>query len=292
MSTAPAPVSIFKSEVVALTSVGLLEGELEKRIAEDPGVLGLGKLLLVERQRAQTAGRLDLLLEDLERQSRFEVELMLGRLDESHLIRAIEYWDIERRRYPGYDHCAVVIAEDLTSRFLNVIQLFSGSVPIIAIQVNCLKVGDSLALNFLKVLDGRGALRTDDRDEAKGKATNREEWLKYIGQGILSIADDCLATINSVARRKRTLTYLQTFVGLKDGLKPNNFVHFYPRKSGIKILVRISPVEPWAKRLEGSNLDFTQDADQLIIDVTPQTFAENRNLIDEILRESVKQDEE
>jgi hypothetical protein len=257
MSTAPAPLKIVKSEIVALSSVGLPEAELEKRITEDPGILGLGKLLLVERQRAQTAGRLDLLLEDLERQSRFEVELMLGRLDESHLIRAIEYWDIERRRYPGYDHCAVVVAEDLTSRFLNVIQLFSGSVPIIAIQVNCLKVGDSLALNFLKVLDGRGALRTDDRDEAKGKATNREEWLKYVGQGILSIADDCLATINSVARRKRTLTYLQAFVGLKDGLKPNNFVHFYPRKSGIKILVRISPVEPWAKRLEDSNLDFT-----------------------------------
>jgi hypothetical protein len=292
MSTATAPLKIVKSEIVALSSVGLPEAELEKRITEDPGILGLGKLLLVERQRAQTAGRLDLLLEDLERQSRFEVELMLGRLDESHLMRAIEYWDIERRRYPGYDHCAVVIAEDLTSRFLNVIQLFSGSVPIIAIQVNCLKVGDSLALNFLKVLDGRGALRTDDRDEAKGKATNREEWLKYVGQGILSIADDCLATINSVARRKRTLTYLQAFVGLKDGLKPNNFVHFYPRKSGIKILVRISPVEPWAKRLEDSNLDFTQDADQLIIDVTPQTFAENRSLIDEILRESVKQDEE
>jgi hypothetical protein len=53
--------------------------------------------------------------------------------------------------------------------------------------------------------------------------------LKYVGQGILSIADDCLATINSVARRKRTLT---------------------------------------------------------------ATFAENRNLIDEILRESVKQDED
>ena len=30
-----------------------------------------------------------------------------------------EYWDIERRRYPQYDHCAVLIAEDITSRFLN-----------------------------------------------------------------------------------------------------------------------------------------------------------------------------
>jgi hypothetical protein len=51
------------------------------------------------------------------------------------LIRTIEYWDIERRRYPAYDHRAVLIAEDITTRFLNVITLFSGSIPIIAIQV-------------------------------------------------------------------------------------------------------------------------------------------------------------
>jgi len=34
------------------------------------------------------------------------VELMLGSVAPSHIIRCIEYWDIERRRYPGYDHIA------------------------------------------------------------------------------------------------------------------------------------------------------------------------------------------
>jgi hypothetical protein len=33
---------------------------------------------------------------------------MLGATDESHIIRCIEYWDIERRRYPAYEHCAVL----------------------------------------------------------------------------------------------------------------------------------------------------------------------------------------
>ena len=31
----------------------------------------------------------------------------------------IEYWDIERRRYPQYEHSAVLIAEDVTTRFLH-----------------------------------------------------------------------------------------------------------------------------------------------------------------------------
>jgi hypothetical protein len=63
-------------------------------------------------------GRLDLLLQDVDTNRRYEVEIQLGKTDESHIIRTIEYWDIERKRYPQYDHCAVIIAEDITSRFL------------------------------------------------------------------------------------------------------------------------------------------------------------------------------
>ena len=31
----------------------------------------------------------------------YEVEVMLGVLDESHIIRTIEYWDVERQRRPN-----------------------------------------------------------------------------------------------------------------------------------------------------------------------------------------------
>ena len=40
---------------------------------------------------------------------------------------------LERRRYPHFEHVAVLVAEDITNRFHNVIGLFSGSVPIIAV---------------------------------------------------------------------------------------------------------------------------------------------------------------
>ncbi len=56
--------------------------------------------------------------------------MQLGATDESHIIRTSEYWDIERRKYPQYDHTAVIVAEDITSRFLNVVGLFNGFIPI------------------------------------------------------------------------------------------------------------------------------------------------------------------
>ena len=94
---------------------------LQDRIAENPQIIGLGELELIDRERKQhKSGRLDLLLADFENNARYEVELQLGQTDESHIIRTIEYWDIEKRRYPQYDHCAVLIAEELTTRFLNV----------------------------------------------------------------------------------------------------------------------------------------------------------------------------
>ena len=49
----------------------------------------------------------------------------MGATDEAHIIRTIEYWDLERTRFPQYEHVAVLVAEDVTSRFLNVVALFN-----------------------------------------------------------------------------------------------------------------------------------------------------------------------
>ena len=102
---------------------------------------------------------------------------MLGATDESHIIRSIEYWDIERRRYPGYEHCAVLVAEDITSRFLNVIGLLAGTVPLVAIQLNALAVGDHVVLDFVRVLDQR-LLRRDDTAVATLQNVDRSYWIQ------------------------------------------------------------------------------------------------------------------
>jgi hypothetical protein len=46
-----------------------------------------------------------------------------------------------------------LIAEEITSRFYNVIHLLSLAVPVIGIQVNIVEVGSVKALNFTKVID-------------------------------------------------------------------------------------------------------------------------------------------
>ena len=104
---------------------------VQDRIADDPAMLGLGNVIVKDMERKQQrAGRLDLLLQDPDDNHRYEVEIQLGKTDESHIIRTIEYWDIERKHYPQYEHTAVIVAEDVKSRFLNVIGLFNGMIPL------------------------------------------------------------------------------------------------------------------------------------------------------------------
>ena len=67
-------------------------------------------------------GRIEFLMHDPEEDIRFEIEIMLGAFDETHIVRTIEYWDLERQRYPTHEHRAIIVAEEITSRFFNVIR--------------------------------------------------------------------------------------------------------------------------------------------------------------------------
>src|SRR5277367_3342006 len=141
-------------EKVELREVGKDEKWLQSQIANDPSILGLGELTLFRKELKQsTGGRLDILLSDPETDFMYEVEIMLGSTDPSHIIRTIEYWDVESRRYPNREHRAVIVAEEITNRFFNVIWLLNRSLPIIAIQLNVLKVNEGILLHFTKILD-------------------------------------------------------------------------------------------------------------------------------------------
>jgi RecB family endonuclease NucS len=95
---------IFKPERIPISKLdGISEKSIQEMIAEDPSIIGLGDLVLKDKERIQPrAGRLDLLMQDPDTNRRYEIELQLGKTDESHIIRTIEYWDIEKKRYPQY----------------------------------------------------------------------------------------------------------------------------------------------------------------------------------------------
>src|SRR5271163_1935179 len=118
---------------VSIREAGFDEFWLQDQIYDNPSCLGLGELEASQRERRQlSGGRLDILLKNPEDDSMYEVEVMLGETDETHIIRTIEYWDNEKRRWPQRQHYAVLVAENINRRFFNVIHLLSNSIPIVA----------------------------------------------------------------------------------------------------------------------------------------------------------------
>jgi hypothetical protein len=212
---------------------------VQQQIADDPSILGLGDLAVRDKERMQPhAGRLDLLLQDPDTLKRFEVEIQLGETDESHIIRTIEYWDIERKRYPQYEHCAVIVAEDITARFLNVIQLFNGAIPLVALKMTAYQVGNEYALTFVKVLDELVYGLVDD-DEPIAEPTDRGYWESTRGtKKTLALADSLLKLVNEV-EPKAILKYNKHYIGLDIGGSPVNFVTFRPRRVHLILTIKL-----------------------------------------------------
>ena len=255
---------------------------------DDPSILGFGDLILKDKERIQPkTGRLDLLFQDSETNRRYEVEVQLGKADESHIIRTIEYWDIERKRYPQYDHCAVIVAEDITSRFLNVITLFQGSIPLIVIQMNTLKVGDSLTLTFTTVLDELPWGLVDE-DEEVSEVADRPYWEKRGSKSTVALADQVLKVINDFASELE-LKYNKFYIGLAENGRPNNFTIFRPKKNHVRVEIRLKATEEINQQMEDAGLevmDYDKRYGRYRLRLTSKEIKANEELLKQFLHAS------
>jgi len=233
----------------------LNEAWIQDLIAEDPSILGLGDLVLRDKERIQPrAGRLDLLLQDLDTQRRYEVEVQLGSTDESHIIRTIEYWDIEKKRYPQYDHCAVIIAEDITSRFLNVVSLFNGAMPLIAIQMQAFKVGDNTTLIFTTVMDELTRGLVDEDEDAESTPTDRGYWENRATKETVKMADKMLDLLRRYDNQLN-LKFNKFYIGIEKEGRPFNFVSFRPQKNKMNMTLKLPQSDDTDAMIDNAGID-------------------------------------
>ncbi|MDP8224313.1 MAG: hypothetical protein P9L99_13195 [Candidatus Lernaella stagnicola] len=281
----PQKLSYVKPTKVQLKDHPLFsEKWLQERIVEDPTILGLGDLEVkdVERRHPK-AGRLDLLLRDPDSGKRYEVEIMLGAVDESHIIRTIEYWDIERKRYPQFDHCAVLVAEEITSRFLNVINIINSHIPLIALQVNALQIGDNITLGFTKVLD-EIVLGDDEDDDNGGQQVDRKYWEDKGSKKSLKIVDECFDILREIDADIQ-IKFNKYYIGLTIGGRSVIFVLFRAKKAFARVEVRLVDKAAWKSRLEDENIPVLESAKakpRLSFQLSTDAARKNRDLLREL----------
>ena len=229
---------------------------VQDRLEADPGLLNLGELRVLAREkRVRSGGRLDLLLVDDEAGIRYEVECQLGPTDETHIIRALEYWDLERRRYPHFEHVAVLVAEDITHRFHNVINLFAGSVPIIAVQVAAFDLGDGdTGLMFTTVLDAAAAAVPDDDDDDEAAGWTRGDWVESSSPEMMELLDrlvEMLRGIDPAIAPK----YNAQYIGLATADQVTNFTTFVPKRQSLAAQIKLPKSAVTDERITDAGLD-------------------------------------
>ena len=262
---------------------GFDESWLQDQIHKHPGCLGLGEnLQAVAKELPQPGGgRLDLLLEDPEDDSFYEVEVMLGETDPSHIMRIIEYWDNEKRRRPTHRHYAVVVAESVTSRFFNVIQLIGRSVPFIAVQANFYENDPQgqRVLCFTKVLDvyeDQGEGLPDPpapATEAEWRAKAPWSW---------EAATALLETVRSI-HGKSSLKPRQDAIGVRVG--PYNYYllrKLSNGKSSLEFWLSDELFEKARGLLDGNGLPFQRSKDRVKLTVDKTAIASHADMFREI----------
>jgi len=232
---------------------GLDEYWLQDQIYQNPAKLGLGDLEAISKEKTQSSGgRLDLLLKDPDDDSMYEVEVMLGDTDERHIIRTIEYWDNEKRRWPQRQHFAVLVAESITRRFFNVIQLLGQSVPIIAIQANITEANDVKILSFTKVLDVY-----EEPEDTDGPEVTADDWKKK-APWTFEAAGALLEVVKPVYGQVR-LAYTKGAIALR--VNQNNYFWLNRRggdKSRLGFRIGSEDMDNVTRLLEEAGLSFVK----------------------------------
>ena len=124
---------------------------------------------------------------------------------------------------------AVIVAEEITSRFFNVISLFNSAIPLIAIKMTAIENPDgSIGLLFTKVLDLAPSAQLEEDEPTE--QTDRSYWEKQSSKKVLQNIDHVLGLIQRF-EPKAQLSYNKFYLGIWVNGRANNFVVFRPRKN-------------------------------------------------------------
>ncbi len=146
----------------------------------------------------------------------------------------------------------MIVAEEITARFFNVISLFNGFIPIIAIQVAAIEVApDEVTLVFTKVLD-RMTLGTEEEDE--GEPTDRNYWEAKTAPQVLKLTDRIFELVKQVDPDVE-LKYNKYHIGIAVNGRATNFVSFHPRKARVNLNIALDRSEELIDEMEDLGMD-------------------------------------
>lgn len=185
----------------------------------------------------------------------------------------------------------MIVAEDITSRFLNVISLFNSAIPMIAIQMNAFAIGDQVALVFNTVLNELSRGVEDEEDAEPEERADRAYWEARVGKEILSVLDRLFEIVHQWDPAFE-LQYLKGRINVAKNGAPVKFLAFRPKRQWLRLETRLPQSEETDRQLESAGLDLMPYKwNKYRIRLTKADASKHEALLTDLMRRSYESSE-
>jgi hypothetical protein len=289
MGTSPAlsrPKFVLGKRISLKNNPEYNETWVEGLIKQHPSLLGLSDKVeyLSSQITNSNGGRLDLILKDDE--TIYSVELMLGALDETHIVRCLDYWlrNQTRPQFQENEHIPVLVAEHvLSSRFAEVAKMLSSRTNLIVIELAAIQVQEYLTIQCTTIFDEAPSIEDDVSPRPGGS-------FKDLPSELRTIAEDVLELVRPVVNGPAQLNPRNDDrIGIRVGNRVSNFIIFAPKNKFLRVDAKVSDPEAWATKLQAAGIRaWVGYGSRVRFRLTPEVFNEHRQLIGEVCVESAR----
>jgi hypothetical protein len=135
-----------------------------------------------------------------------------------------------------------------------VVALFNGMIPLIALQMQALRVGEHTTLVFTKVMDELSRGLVDEDEDAEAAPTDRAYWEKRGTKATVQLADELLGIAREIDPSLE-LKYNKFYIGLSKEGQPFNFIVFRPRKSTVNLEVKLPRADEIDAKIDQAGIE-------------------------------------
>jgi hypothetical protein len=223
---------VHAGQPARLRELGYDEIWLQNWLAADPARIGLGEVsVLAQELTSPHGGSLDILAaaED----TYYSIEVQLGEIDASHSFRVFDYWALNRARYAGKIHVAVLVAESASGRFRPALEALAEYVPLIVIELRVWR-GEGEAIIVPETVIANESLDVaGTAGQVGGTSRTEEEWREQFTEEAWLFREEFVAWAQANLGDVRVDYSPKSYIGVRRGRRV--WAPLWPRTDGAYI---------------------------------------------------------
>jgi len=139
---------------ISLRNKNINEKIVQEYFEQNTNIIGLTDGILLDKEEIQSRSkRLNMLFKESDTKNCYVVGIKLGILDEDHIKKTIEYWNLSKKKYPKYEHCIIFCVGNITGEAMILLNSYDKQSQIIVCIINAFKYYDkpSPGLNNINI---------------------------------------------------------------------------------------------------------------------------------------------